>query len=67
MPWFPDFANAVELVRRQTRAAGQADPVGQYLTAPRVSAGVPWSSCWLTPVMSSAATRLRSRLVTPKR
>ena len=35
MPWFPDFVNAVELARRQTRAAGQADPVGQYLTALR--------------------------------
>ena len=33
MPWFPDFANAVELARRQTRAAGQADPVAQYFTA----------------------------------
>ena len=33
MPWFPDFVSAVELARRQTRAAGQADPVGQYLTA----------------------------------
>jgi ketosteroid isomerase-like protein len=33
MPWFPDFASAVELVRRQTRAAGQADPVGQYFKA----------------------------------
>src|SRR3954447_26608784 len=33
MPWFPDFAGAGELARRQTRAAGQADPVGQYLTA----------------------------------
>jgi hypothetical protein len=33
MPWFPDFASAVELARRQTRAAGHADPVGQYLTA----------------------------------
>ena len=33
MPWFPDFVSAVELVRRQTRAAGQADPVGQYVTA----------------------------------
>jgi limonene-1,2-epoxide hydrolase len=33
MPWFPDFASAVELARRQTRAAGQADPVGQYVTA----------------------------------
>ncbi len=33
MPWFPDFTSAVELVRRQTRAAGQADPVGQYFTA----------------------------------
>ena len=33
MPWFPDFANAVELVRRQTRAAGLADPVAQYFDA----------------------------------
>ena len=33
MPWFPDFVNAVELARSQTRAAGRADPVGQYLTA----------------------------------
>jgi ketosteroid isomerase-like protein len=33
MPWFPDFANAMELARRQTRAAGQADPVGHYVNA----------------------------------
>jgi ketosteroid isomerase-like protein len=33
MPWFPDFANAVELARRQTRTAGQADPVRQYFAA----------------------------------
>jgi ketosteroid isomerase-like protein len=33
MPWFPDFASAVELARRQTRAQGQADPIGQYFTA----------------------------------
>jgi ketosteroid isomerase-like protein len=33
MPWFPDFVSAVELARSQTRAAGLADPVGQYLTA----------------------------------
>jgi ketosteroid isomerase-like protein len=33
MPWFPDFASAVELARRQTRAQGQADPVGQFFTA----------------------------------
>jgi hypothetical protein len=33
MPWFPDFANAMALARQQTRAAGQADPVRQYLTA----------------------------------
>ena len=33
MPWFPDFVAAAELARRQTRAAGQADPVAQYLTA----------------------------------
>jgi ketosteroid isomerase-like protein len=33
MPWFPDFVSAVELARRQTRAAGQADPVRQYFAA----------------------------------
>jgi ketosteroid isomerase-like protein len=33
MPWFPDFANAAELAREQTRAASQADPVAQYLSA----------------------------------
>ena len=33
MPWFPDFVRAVELARQQTRVAGQADPVAQYLTA----------------------------------
>ncbi len=33
MPWFPDFASAAELARRELRAAGQADPVAQYLTA----------------------------------
>jgi SnoaL-like domain len=33
MPWFPEFASAVELVRRQTRSAGLADPVGQYFAA----------------------------------
>jgi hypothetical protein len=30
MPWFPDFANAVELARLQTTAAGKADPVAEY-------------------------------------
>ncbi len=33
MPWFPEFASAVELARIQTQAAGQADPVTQYFTA----------------------------------
>ena len=33
MPWFPDFVGAVELARRQTRTAGQDDPVAQYLAA----------------------------------
>ena len=33
MPWFPEFYSAVELARRQTRAAGLDDPVGQYFTA----------------------------------
>ncbi len=33
MPWFPDFASAVELARGQTRASGHADPVGRYFAA----------------------------------
>jgi hypothetical protein len=33
MPWFPDFASAVELARRQARTAGHADPVGEYFAA----------------------------------
>jgi hypothetical protein len=33
MPWFPEFASAVELARRQTRDAGHADPVGQFFAA----------------------------------
>jgi ketosteroid isomerase-like protein len=33
MPWFPDFVSAMELARRQERAARQADPVAEYLTA----------------------------------
>jgi ketosteroid isomerase-like protein len=33
MPWFPEFANAAELARSEIRAAGHADPVGQYFAA----------------------------------
>jgi ketosteroid isomerase-like protein len=33
MPWFPEFTSAVELARLQTREAGRADPVGQYVSA----------------------------------
>jgi ketosteroid isomerase-like protein len=33
MPWFPDFVNAVELARSQTRSAGLADPVSVYFDA----------------------------------
>jgi hypothetical protein len=33
MPWFPDFVAAAELARRETRAAGHADPIAHYLTA----------------------------------
>jgi SnoaL-like domain len=33
MPWFPDFASAVELARRQTQEAGRADPVAEYFEA----------------------------------
>jgi limonene-1,2-epoxide hydrolase len=33
MPWFPDFVAGAELARHDIRAAGQADPVAQYLMA----------------------------------
>src|SRR4051812_41343666 len=33
MPWFPDYVGALELVRSQTRAAGEVDPVGRYVAA----------------------------------
>ncbi|HTT88111.1 MAG TPA: nuclear transport factor 2 family protein [Acidimicrobiales bacterium] len=33
MPWFPDFANAVQLARRQSRAEGLADPALAYFDA----------------------------------
>jgi hypothetical protein len=32
MPWFPDFANAAELARKE-RVAGQADPIVPYFRA----------------------------------
>jgi len=33
MPWFPDFTSAMVLARQETREAGQADPVRQYIAA----------------------------------
>lgn len=33
MPWFPDFVNAAELARKQTRVQGHEDPVGQFFAA----------------------------------
>ncbi len=33
MPWFPDFVAGAELARRETAAAGRADPVAQYVSA----------------------------------
>ena len=46
MPWFPDFVGAVELARQQARAAGQADPVGQYLKALSSSDASALESTW---------------------
>ncbi len=46
MPWFPDFANAVELARRQTRAAGLADPVTQYFDALNKGDTQPLEAVW---------------------
>ena len=33
MPWFPEFASAVELARLETQTEGRADPVKQYFRA----------------------------------
>jgi limonene-1,2-epoxide hydrolase len=46
MPWFPEFVSAVELARRQTRAAGQADPVGQYFAALNHGDAGPLETTW---------------------
>jgi hypothetical protein len=46
MPWFPDFVNAAELARKQTRAAGQADPVGQYVAALDRGEAGPLEATW---------------------
>src|ERR1700722_1054209 len=46
MPWFQDFVSAVELARRQTQAAGQADPVGQYLRALGAADARPLEQAW---------------------
>jgi hypothetical protein len=46
MPWFPEFTTAVELARRQTRAAGQADPVAQYLEALTKGDAHPLHAAW---------------------
>jgi hypothetical protein len=46
MPWFPDFASAMQLARAQTRSAGQADPVGQYLAALNNGDSRPLETVW---------------------
>jgi hypothetical protein len=46
VPWFPDFVSAAELARQQTRAAGQADPVGQYLIALNKGDTHPLEAAW---------------------
>jgi len=48
MPWFPDFASAVELARRQTPAAGLADPVGEVRSRKEVRRFVSRNLSWLS-------------------
>jgi hypothetical protein len=73
MPWFPEFANAAQLAREEARAAGQADPVGEYLAALRAGDTRILEKVWPGEVvafgrtMSSAATWPRSRPTTPRR
>lgn len=33
MPWLPEYVSAIEMVRRQTRVAGKADPITQYIAS----------------------------------
>lgn len=46
MPWFPEFTSAVQLARRQTRAAGQDDPVRQYFAALNDGNTYPLDDTW---------------------
>src|ERR1700712_3880021 len=51
MPWFPEFIPAAELGRPQTRAAGQEDPVGQYLAALSSGDARNLETVWLVEVV----------------
>ncbi|HKA93768.1 MAG TPA: nuclear transport factor 2 family protein [Acidimicrobiia bacterium] len=46
MPWFPDFANAAELARREDRAVGQADPIVPYFRALNEGDPRPLENVW---------------------
>ena len=46
MPWFPEFTSALELARAKRRAAGQADPVGQYVAALTNADARAWEMEW---------------------
>ncbi|WP_326835510.1 nuclear transport factor 2 family protein [Amycolatopsis rhabdoformis] len=46
MPWFPDFVNAAELARKQTRVEGHADPVGQFFAALTEGDAQPLEAVW---------------------
>jgi SnoaL-like domain len=46
MPWFQEFAGAAQLARKQTRDAGLADPVAQYLTALNKGDAHPLEDTW---------------------
>jgi hypothetical protein len=59
MPWFPDFTSAVELARRQTRAAGQADPAALFFTALDKGDTRPLGDAWPGEVVVHDPTRGR--------
>jgi ketosteroid isomerase-like protein len=46
VPWFPEFASAAELARSEARAAGQADPVGQFFAALNSGKVRPLETVW---------------------
>lgn len=63
MPWFPDFANAAELARRDTREVVKADPAAAYLHALNDGGARDLETAWpgQVVVLDPRAGEIRSR------